>query len=241
MTDETPGQGGIIHFGSEPDEPQEPKKPRSARNSRATGATEIAKLDAEPDLDALDRENTTRARAAVGLRIHGAPYEDIATTLGYTSPAIARAVVEKMLGDTSTESDWQSLRAITSRRLEGLMASLAPKALSDTKTVERIIKDEETGQDRVVQLKVENDEHLAYADRFLKVVDRHARLHGIDAPQIITTVDPSVEEFERVVGRMKEVALSGASPEADPIIMQLQEDEDGIETWGVEDEDAAAG
>lgn len=168
------------------------------------------------DAEAAEVESKARttARAAVALKLSGASYPEIADTLHYTSPTSARLAVEGLLAAAYDENtDYKSLRNVASARLEKLMKGLAGKAFNP-----------------------KDPDHLAYARQFLSVVDRHIKLHGIDAPQVISMINPSAEEFERVVGTLAQKALADQPQEADIGVLEQIDDADIVD-WDESDED----
>lgn len=168
------------------------------------------------EAEALDAENKSQsnARAAVALRLSGASYPEIAMTLDYTTPTAARIAVEGMLAAAyDEETDYKSLRNVASARLEKLMKSLAGKAFNP-----------------------KDPDHLAYARQFLSVADRHIKLHGIDAPQMVSVINPSAEEFERVVGALAQKALADQPQEADIGVLEQIEDADIVDWEDSDDE-----
>lgn len=188
--------------------------------------------DDDNDDDAVEvRSKPVRSvRAAVAMKIAGASYVEIAQTLEYRTPAAARMAVEQGLASTiEDEDDLRAVRKMSSARLEALMKSLAPNALHP-KIIDPLDKD---GRRMVA-----NPDHLPYAREFLRVVDRHIRLHGADAPQLIGLVNPNAEQFEQVIGALVRGEL-GAPPEEGDI---FEEDADGVyrERDDEENPDAAA-
>jgi len=127
---------------------------------------------------------------AVALRLSGASYTEIAKMAGYSSAFRARQAVERSLAasaDSPEERD--QMRVLTSRRLNRLLQSVMAKAVDP-----------------------KDPQHLAYNARALALVDREARLWGVDAPaQVqITASDERIEEYMRNIGK-----LAAASMEAD--------------------------
>jgi hypothetical protein len=151
---------------------------------KPTSEAELEKANA--DLDAPDR--VARGNAAVAMRIAGATYTDIARTLEYTSPTHARQAVERSLAASAGTEGREQMRFLEARRLERILRGLWTKATSDTIMVK--------GQE------VDNPDHLAYARTAIAVIDRHARLYGLDAPQEMVIYNPSGAELEAWVAKM---------------------------------------
>jgi hypothetical protein len=151
-----------------------------------------------------------RPHAALELKVLGASYADIARVLDYPAAADARRAVEHVLASMVDETkDYMSLRTLASLRLEGLLKSVIEPATDP-----------------------DNPEQLAYHRAALSVVDRWVKLHGLDAPQRLALVNPSSEEFERVVGTMISLSPNQGAIEADIFAL------DGIPEAEWDDSDA---
>lgn len=164
--------------------------------------------------DSKSEKTPRSARSAAAMKIAGATYEEIAQVLDYVNASAARSAVEQVLAETTDETqDYRALRALANRRLDGLLKAAYPKAIDK-----------------------DSPEQLAYMQKSLQIIDRQAKLNGIDAPQVISLVTPTAEEFDKVVQQLVQVKGAPAAPEAD--IFQLEQGPDG-ETWGAEDDDGA--
>lgn len=150
--------------------------------------------DAEPNTDLVARDRSHRQEAAVAMRIAGAHYSEIARALEYPNASQARTAVERALATSVGVEGKEQLRFIEARRLERLLRSLWAKATDD--------KDES---------------HLAYARTALAVIDRHARLYGLDAPQEMVVYTPAASEIEAWVAKMAR-QVHGEMPEEYDII-----------------------
>lgn len=126
-------------------------------------------------------EGSTRAAAALQLRINGAGWSDIAELLGFASPTRARQAVEKALAmETSSKEDIEHVRWLNARRMERILSSLMPRAQNP-----------------------KDADHLAYARTAMVVIDRHIRLYGADAPQQLNvTYSPTAGQIEEWVQTM---------------------------------------
>lgn len=122
--------------------------------------------------------------AAVALRVAGASFADIATTLGLSSPRRALQVVEQELADRVTDADVDVQRAEASARLEALMASVWPKASNP-----------------------DDPEHLPAVKTAVGIVDRHIRLHGLDRPSEVIVHTPTSQELETWVAAMASIGV----------------------------------
>lgn len=175
----------------------------------------VDERDDEPDfgVDApgveIAKHVTKRSvQAAVNMAISGAPYDEIARVLNYTSAAAARAAVERGLADAYEAKDTTSLRRITSARIEGLWRITWEKAQKDT-----ITRWSGPSDDRVAE-EVANPEQLAYIRLGMDLTARWAKLHGLDAPTQVQ-VSPNAEEFAQVVRALAEANQEGLPMEAD--------------------------
>ena len=140
------------------------------------------------------RDRATRQEAAVALRIAGASYSEIARTLEYASAALARQAVERSLATTVGGESRDQLRFIEARRLERLLRSLWGKATDE-----------------------HDEEHLAAVRTAVAIIDRHARLYGLDAPQEMVVYTPAATEIEAWVSRMAAQVRGELPAEADII------------------------
>lgn len=172
------------------------------------------------DLHAPVKKPDTTARAALAMAIAGANDLEIAEQLDYVSPIQARKAWTDALASTAgQEQDHKAMRNFQAARIDAVLKALAPKALSSTKW------DTVDGK----KVRVANEEHLAYASLYLRGVDRLIRLHGLDAPPILTVVNPTAAQFDQIVDRLATLSMSGEAPEGD--IFALEPGEDGS-SWG---------
>lgn len=115
--------------------------------------------DPNADLNEVDK-SATKAASALSLKLFGASYSDIARTLGYSSAYRARAAVERVLASQAdSPEDRDKMRVLLTKRLERLLVSVMPKATDPN-----------------------DPQHLAYQARALALIDREAKMHGVDAP-----------------------------------------------------------
>ena len=149
------------------------------------------------DLETKDRHN--RQEAAVALRIAGATYADIARTLNYSSVTHAREAVERALASSVGDDNREQMRFIEGRRLERLLRGLWKKATDE-----------------------ENDEQLAAARTALAVIDRHAKLYGLDAPTVHAVYSPTATEMEQWLSGIAEQVREGQPDEYDIIAGEIE-------------------
>lgn len=158
----------------------------------------------ESELDSLNtsletKDRTNRQEAAVALRIAGATYADIARTLGYTSVTHAREAVERALAQSVGDDDREKMRFIEGRRLERLLRGLWGKATNE-----------------------EHEEQLAAARTALAVIDRHAKLYGLDAPTVHAVYSPTQTEMEQWLAGIAERVREGQPDEYDIIAGEIE-------------------
>jgi hypothetical protein len=149
------------------------------------------------DLDEKDRPS--RQEAAVALRIAGATYSEIARTLAYSSPTHARQGVERALANSVGEDDREQMRFIEGRRLERLLRGLWKKATDE-----------------------EGEEQLAAARTALAVIDRHAKLYGLDAPTVHAIYSPTQTEMEQWLAGVAEQVRADQPDEYDIIQGEIE-------------------
>lgn len=151
--------------------------------------------DSEGPQDALvAKDRPTRQDSAVAMRIAGANYSEIAKFLGYRSVEDARAAVERSLASSVGEADREKQRFLTARRLERLLRASWHKATDET-----------------------SPEQLPAIRTALAIIDRHARLYGLDAPTEMVVYTPSRLEIERFVEAVS-ANLSRELPEEADIV-----------------------
>lgn len=152
--------------------------------------------DKLPERVPRGKRPSSQARSALALRLAGASYESIAKTVGYQSANAAKRAVEGILEDTVNESrDLPQLRELTGRRIERLLRSVWAKATDE-----------------------ESADHLAYVRTALALIDRHARLMGVDAPQRLEVSTPDTEAKERWIrGMIEKLNPESASREVDDL------------------------
>lgn len=132
----------------------------------------------DPDQTSMLSEvdkSETKAEAAVTMAMYGASPTDIAKTLNYSSPYRAKMAVERALASAANSpDDREKVRKLIDKRLNRLLAAHMPKALDPAAP-----------------------DQLAHSARALAIIDRQARLHGVDAPQQLTVTvnDQYIQEY----------------------------------------------
>lgn len=127
-------------------------------------------------------DNPTRSAAAVALKLAGASYTDIATALHYEDAYRARTAVERSLAASAEPTDVSSLRVVHVRRFERLLRSMWDKAINPN-----------------------HPDQLAYVRTSAVILDRLAKLSGLDAPtQVTMSVTPEFAEMQRWINAVAE-------------------------------------
>lgn len=147
---------------------------------------------------------STRARGAVALRLAGASYKEIAEVQEFTNAQVARQVVEAELANSLDDNDVSMLRALESARIERLLQSVWSRALSP-----------------------QNPDQLAYSRHALSLIDRHAKLHGLDAPQKIEVYTPDQQEKVEWVKMMLDKVSDGEVVVEAEIVDEYDEEDEG--------------
>lgn len=126
------------------------------------------------------RARQRKANAAIQLRLAGATWQEIATSLGYPTARQALIATEKALEkQLSDGNDREKMRQLASARLERLLRSVWGKAIDP-----------------------DNPEHLIAATKAREIIDRHAKLFGLDAPTEVVVHNPTQMELESWVARV---------------------------------------
>lgn len=123
------------------------------------------------------RARERKANAAIQLRIAGASWDEVAQALGYPTARHALVATEKALErELKTEENQMAMRSLAGKRLERLLRGVWTKAIDPA-----------------------NPEHLVAVDRARLIIDRHAKLYGLDAPTEVVVTNPSQQELEKWV------------------------------------------
>lgn len=129
----------------------------------------------------------TKAAAAVMLRIAGADFTTIAEELNYANASAARNAYEQALASAASDpKDIEHQRLLTHMRLERLLLSVWEKAND-----------------------ANNPDQVAYVRSALSIIDRHARLLGLDAPQQMVIHTPDARSVTQWVEYMVSQVTGG--------------------------------
>jgi len=128
----------------------------------------------------LASARSRKANAAVQMRLAGATWGEIALALGYPTPRQALVATERALvKQLDNADDREKMRKIAGARLERLLRSVWPKAIDP-----------------------DSPDHLIAVSKARDLVDRHARLYGLDAPTEVVVHNPTQVELESWVTRL---------------------------------------
>jgi len=162
------------------------------------------------DLATVEGMGNDKIRAALALWTAGATYGDIAAQFGFRSPSVAAMAIERALSESVDDTqDRTKLRRRMSLTLDRLLRAVMPKAIN-----------------------TENPEQLPAVRVALTVVERYAKLNGLDAP---VQVDVNLVDDEKFTNLVELAARGMGMPvpvEADIWDAEFVEEE-------VEDDDPA--
>jgi hypothetical protein len=128
----------------------------------------------------LAKARARKANAAVQMRLAGATWGEIAQALGYPTPRQALIATERALvKQLDNNEDREKMRKVAGARLERLLRSVWPKAIDP-----------------------DSPDHLIAVGKARDLVDRHAKLYGLDAPTEVVVHTPTQTELESWVTRL---------------------------------------
>jgi hypothetical protein len=144
-----------------------------------TGVGGGAKGHRSPGNEA-SRARARKSNAAIQLRLAGATWEEIAISLGYPTPRQALVATERALEkQLDTDIDREKMRRLANARLERLLRSVWTKAIDP-----------------------EHPDHLIAVTKAKELIDRHAKLFGLDAPTEVVVHTPTQQELEVWVSKV---------------------------------------
>ncbi len=130
-----------------------------------------------------------RQELAVRLRSGGATFQQIANQVGYSSVATAYQAVQAVLSRAESESA-EELRALHGQRLRDAYAQVAP-ILDGVLVMPEFPASWDSWDpllraaflDRVeLHVRLDREMKLKAVDRWVRLLEREAKLHGLDAP-----------------------------------------------------------
>jgi DNA-binding CsgD family transcriptional regulator len=128
------------------------------------------------DPDVAERDNE-----AMRMRAAGKTYQEIAMKLGYASRGAARTQIERAY-IARAKAPVEALREELTDQLEELVRRIAE--VMDTRHL-KVVNGSTVFNPETGGLMEDDSPVLAGADRWLKAIERMAKLHGLDAPQRI--------------------------------------------------------
>lgn len=145
-----------------------------------------------------------KGSAALALRLAGAGYDEVADALGLADARAARDQAEQAL-EARAWADVegrQRLRQENSARIERLLRGVWQKATT-----------------------ADHPEHLSAVKVAVALIDRHIRLHGLDAPAEIIVHNPTATEIDQwVAGMISMGSADLAAMEADIVDAEVVDD-----------------
>lgn len=145
----------------------------SQDSTHPTGVSDTSPRGGSEVARARDR----KANAAIQLRIAGASWDEIAQSLGFPTPRAALVATERALEkELKSEESQTAMRSMAGKRLERLLRGVWTKAIDP-----------------------QHPEHLVAVDKARQLIDRHAKLYGLDAPTEFVVNNPAQAELEKWV------------------------------------------
>ena len=146
----------------------------------------------------------SRAAAAVTLAVQGAGYPDIARILDYRTPVEAKTAVWDAIADVDADhDDVERMRTLMSHRLDRLLYGVMPSATDRN-----------------------HPDQVAYGRFALAILDRQAKLYGLDAAQQVVVYTPTQKEIAAHAEYVTHIRRTAAGAiEADIIDAEVVEDE----------------
>lgn len=151
---------------------------------------------------------TLRTLACVNMKLAGAPWPEIAATLGYKTPNAARTDYTRALAQTHQAEDWETLRVTESARAEALFRRSLAMASAD------YLIDGETGE------KFPNVDRLRWHQQANADLALHAMISGAKAPAKLE-ITPGEQQFESLVNRM--LIAQGHEEVLEAEVLELEE------------------
>lgn len=162
--------------------------PDIAEDARYIGADPDTRKRAELARKVAAMDPPTRAAAAVNMAIEGSSYYDIARVLDYPSPSAAKKAVWAAIGDIEPDPDEvKRQRHMMSQTLGRLQASMMRRATNP-----------------------KDPDHVQYVRATIAVLDREAKLLGLDAPTNIVLHSATAQEIDDYVAQVQQLKVIAA-------------------------------
>jgi hypothetical protein len=120
-----------------------------------------------------------KATAAIGMRLAGATWNEIAHALGYPTARQALVATERALSKELAADDRDKMRKLAGARLDRLLRSAWPKAINP-----------------------DHPEHLQALAKCREVIGDHRKLFGLDAPTEVIVHNPTQAELDAWVAQV---------------------------------------
>lgn len=172
-----------------------------AHSQDPTDPTGISVPEGDSEQAAV-RPRERKANAALELRLAGYQWDEVANIVGYPDAQRAQVAFETAL-EKQLNNDPQMrsrLREYTGRRLERLLRAVWSKAIDP-----------------------DSAEQMVAHQRALAVIDRHARLFGLDAPSEVVVHTPSNDALQNWAAKVH-AATQQYADEADIFDVEVVED-----------------
>lgn len=160
--------------------------------------TDIARvLGTEEEQIAAAIASPTEVKAAMALWLAGASYADVAAQMHYRSAHLARLILERALADTVDDTQDRSIqRRKMSLQLDTFLRAIVVKALD-----------------------ANSPEQLSNMRMALQLLERKARLLGLDAPIQAIIANPTGDELDRWLMEVANVKGLAIPEEGDPFLV----------------------
>jgi hypothetical protein len=180
-----------------------PQVPREIEDEAAAIAVHKRRKKLEKRVRQMDPPS--RAAAATTLAVQGASYPDIARILDYRNPVEAKAAVWDAIAQIGADhEDVERMRALMSHRLDRLLYACMPSA-TDTS----------------------NPDQVTFGRFALAILDRQAKLYGLDAAQQVVIYTPTQKEIAAHAEQITSIMRTAAGAiEADIIDAEVVDDAD---------------
>jgi len=135
-------------------------------------------------------KGSVRAAKALKLRIKGYPWDEIATILGYANKSGPHNAAKKWMYRTVKEPA-DHLRRLEDERLNVLWR----KAMEILDSIHPMLHQGKIVSDPKTKKRLQNSAPiLAAIERLISIMDRRAKLHGLDMPSKMALTDPTGEK-----------------------------------------------
>lgn len=140
----------------------------------------------------VPKGDVARVKGALAMRMYGATYNDIAEVQGYSSARAAKRAVEAALVAVADHGNKDHLIAMASARLDKLLVPTMKKALDP-----------------------KHPEQQTATRMALALIDRHAKLHGLDQPVEVRLKTATSVEIDTWVEKARALEQPDLPEEAD--------------------------